>query len=441
MAKVIPLRGIVYNPDKVENLADVTTPPYDVISRKEQKQAYACHPNNVIRLILAKESANDTENDNRYTRAASCCSLWCDDNILIRDQKHTIYFTSVRFELDGETITRYGFIARVYLEPFEKKVVLPHEKTFSKVRSDRLELMKACHINFSPVFALYQDGDNILTTLKNATNGKSPDMDFIDTNGHRQTLWRITDPVVHGFIESAMKNKKIFIADGHHRYETALDYRDWVRRNNPDFSSDHPANYIMMSLTSMEDPGLVILPAHRMLKQVDNKILDEFIPKADEYFDIWPMPFEQDNIKAAAGKLAKKLKDGDGFHTIGFMMKTSPDLYIMRLKPNVMDGLFKDDIPEALRNIDVTVLTHLVFMKILGFDQARLDNEKLIGYSSIIEKAIQGVLDGECDITFILNPTKIGQVRKIAHEGLIMPRKSTYFYPKVITGQVMSPLK
>ncbi len=441
MAKVIPLRGIVYNPDKIKNLADVTTPPYDVISPEEQEQAYSCHPNNVIRLILAKESENDTEDDNRYTRAASCCTLWCDNDILIRDQKLAVYFTSVSFDLDGKTITRYGFIARVYLEPFEKKIVLPHEKTFSKVRSDRLELMKTCHINFSPVFALYSDGDNILETLKNAVNGKSPDMDFTDTNGHRQTLWKITDPDVHKFIENAMKSKRIFIADGHHRYETALDYRKWVSENDPDFSPDHPANYIMMNLVSMEDPGLVILPAHRMLKQVDRKSLDEFIPKAKEYFDIWSVPFKKDNIKASIEKFAKELKDGDGFHTIGFMMKTRHDLYLMKLKPNVMDEVFKDDIPEVLRDIDVTVLTNLVFMKILGFDKARLDNEKLIGYSSIIEKAIKGVLDGEYDITFIINPTKIGQVRKVAGEGLIMPRKATYFYPKVITGQVMSPLK
>jgi len=401
MAEIIPFRGILYNPSKIDNMANVVAPPFDIISEQEQLEYHESHPNNIIRLTLGKTYENDTSTNNRYTRASDCFNKWLSENILEQDEKSAFYLTAHEFPFENKPITRYGLITLVGLEPFEKGIVLPHEKTFSKVRSQRLELIKECKANLSAIFSLYSDKKNqILNTLKDAISNKTPDLDFTDYNSHKHRLWRITDKAVRQYIAEALKEKTIFIADGHHRYETALNYREWLSTNDPNFNSSHPANYVMMHLCSMEDPGLIILPAHRMFNKVPASLRETFI----------------------------------------LFMKDCPELYLLVLKPGVMEKMFGDELPEALRNIDVTVLTRLILMELLGFDQARLDNEKLIAYSSIAEDAVDAIAAGRHDITFILNPTKIQQVRNIAEAGLIMPRKATYFFPKVITGQAINKL-
>ena len=234
--------------------------------------------------------------------------------------------------------------------------------------------------------------------------------------------------------------KKIFIADGHHRYETALNYRDWLSARTSNFNGNHPANYVMMYLCSMEDPGLIILPAHRMLNEVPVELRESLIYKAKDYFDITSLPYDDDQHKENLSRFISILKSNASNHCFGICMKDRPELHLLTLKPGVMEKMFGDELPEVIRNIDVTVLTRLIFMELLGFDQARLDNEQLIAYSSIIEDAVNAVSAGRHDIAFILNPTGIQHVRDIANAGLIMPRKATYFFPKVIDGQVMNKL-
>jgi len=441
MAEVIPFKGILYNTRKIRNLADVTAPPFDVISEQEQIRFHERHPQNIIRLTLGKITENDTPTDNRYTRAADCLNRWFSDDIMLLDQEPALYLTSMEFLSDGNRVTRYGLIALIRLEPFEKGIILPHEKTFSKVKSERLELMKACHANLSPIFSLFSDEENrIYYKLKDAIDDKSADIVFTDNAGQKHQLWRITDHSVHQYISDALKDKKIFIADGHHRYETALNYRDWLSARTSNFNGNHPANYVMMYLCSMEDPGLVILPAHRLLNEIPVETRESLIHKTKDYFDIITIPYNDEHHKENLSQFISILKSNASKHCIGVCMKDCPELYLLILKPDVMENMFGDELPEVLRNIDVTVLTRLIFMEVLGFDQARLDNERLIAYSSIAEEAIDAVFAGKHDIAFILNPTKIQQVRDIANSGLIMPRKATYFFPKVITGQVMNKL-
>jgi uncharacterized protein (DUF1015 family) len=241
-------------------------------------------------------------------------------------------------------------------------------------------------------------------------------------------------------ITESLRDKPIFIADGHHRYETALNYRDWLSTNNSNFDDSHPANYVMMYLCSMQDPGLIILPAHRMLNEVSYSSRRSLISRAAEYFDITIFPYKAAGRNRDRGGFLSALKANTLKNCIGIVMKDSPELYLLILKQGVMERIFRDELPESLRNIDVTVLTRLIFMELLGFDQARLDNEKLIAYASVAEEAVDAIDAGKHDIAFILNPTKIEQVRSIAESGLIMPRKATYFFPKVITGQVMNSL-
>lgn len=441
MAVIIPFRGTFYNPQKIQNIGDVVAPPFDIISEEGQEYFHNRHPQNMIRLTLGRTAETDTTTDNRYTRSAGYLDKWLSKNIFVQDEIPALYLTAHKFSHENKPVTRYGLIALVGLEPFEKGVVLPHEKTFSKVKAERLELIKACNANLSPIFSLYADQDNqILNVLLEAIADKPPEMSFLDYNDHEHRLWRITDQAVHRYVADAMQAKRIFIADGHHRYGTALNYKNWLANNDPGFNDRHPANYVMMYLCSMEDSGVVILPAHRMLNEVPAAARASLIQKSAQYFDVITIPYKGDNREKARADFLAMLKSNASKNCLGIFMKDDPDLYLLTLKPHVMEQMFGNELVESLRNIDVTVLTRLLFMEILGFDQARLDNETLIAYSSIAEDAIDAVEAGKHDITFILNPTTIQQVRRIAEEGLIMPRKATYFYPKVITGQVINQL-
>ena len=440
MAEVIPFKGILYNPKKINNPADVVTPPYDIISKQEQQDFYQSHPQNIIRLILGRTTESDTIKNNRHTRASDFFNKWLSEGILVQDKSPAFYLTTVEFFSENKMVTRFGLTALVGLEPFKKGIVLPHEETFSRVKSERLELMKACHANFSPIFSLYSDNTNILNSLKDAAVNKKPDIDFIDKKGLRHRLGRITDPAVHRYVSDVMQGKTLFIADGHHRYETALNYRDWLSSNNPDFNADHPANYVMMHLSSMEDPGLTILPAHRMVTGAQASKLATLIQKCEKYFDIMPIPFEGIDREKARAQFISVLKSNSSKNIIGVLIKDRPEFYLLTLKAKIMEQLFGNKLADSLRSLDVTVLTRLILIELLGFDQDSLDDEKLITYSSCEKEAVNAVVSGKCDIAFILNPTKIEQVKNVAQEGLTMPKKSTYFYPKVLTGLVMNKL-
>lgn len=440
MAEIKPFKGLLYNPDKIQDMADVLTPPYDVISKEEQEEFYNRHPNSIIRLILGKTTEDDTEKNNPHTRAAEYFKKWASEKVLVEDDAPALYLTAVTFSVEDKTVTRYGLISLVGLEPFEKGIVLPHEKTFSKVKSERLGLIKACRANFSQIFSLFSDRTNIMKILLGAVEESHPDIDLVDDKGSRHKLWRITDSSVLNQVSDAMKDRKIYIADGHHRYETSLNYRKWLSENDPDFSPDHPANYVMMYLCSMEDPGLVILPAHRLLTEMTSSELSAFIEKAEEYFEIESFSFKEKEREGVQKAFMAALESHDSENAIGALIKNRQEFNILVLKPGVMERLFEHEMPDSLRCLDVSVLTRLIFMEILGFDQERLDNENLINYSSNEKIAIDTVASGRYNIVFILNPTKIEQVRRVAEEGYTMPRKATYFYPKVITGQVLYKL-
>jgi uncharacterized protein (DUF1015 family) len=440
MATVKPFRGVLFNPEKIPDSAAVTTPPYDVISPDEQASFYERHPNNVIRLILGQAKMTDNALDNPHTRSANFYRQWISEGILKQEDRPALYLKSITYLHEEKAITRYGLIALVGLEPFENRIILPHEKTFSKVRSERLELMKATHCNYCPIFSLYPDDGGLLSSLEQAVDKSSPLIDFRDDQSHSHQLWRILDPEIHRRVATAMQDKRLFIADGHHRYETALNFREYLKETDPSFSDRHPANYVLMYLCSMSDPGLIILPAHRLLKAISPEELRQAMEKFRTYFEVTEHPFSQTDRGRVEREFLAALNNGENRQCIGMYAHNSPIFYLLALKSGVMDQLFADELEASLRLLDVTVLTRLVFMKILGFDQIRLDNEQLIGYASTADKALQSIDTGTYDVAFILNPTRIEQVQDVAQKGLIMPRKSTYFYPKVKSGLVMNTL-
>ena len=329
-----------------------------------------------------------------------------------------MYIKAITYTHAGENITRYGMIARVGIEPFEKRIVLPHEKRkFSKVKSERLQLLKATHCNYCPIFSLFPDEGEVFSTLAKAVDAAVPIVDFVDDQHHRHQLWRIDDSDIHRQITHAMQQKRLFIADGHHRYETALNFRNHLKETDPSFSENHPANYVLMYLCSMSDPGLIILPAHRLLKAVSVSELEQAVEAMRNYFEVTEYPFTPGNRREVEQTFLADLDNGVSRQAIGIYAHQSPVFYLLHLKPGVMEDLFEDELDEALRVLDVTVLTRLIFMKVLGFDQQRLDNEKLIGYASIADKAFEAIDSGDYDVAFILNPTRIEQVQDVAQRG------------------------
>jgi uncharacterized protein (DUF1015 family) len=439
MAEVKPFKGVLYNTKHIDDPAEVIAPPYDVISSAYQDDLYQRHPNNVIRLILGKSEPEDMDTNDLHKRSANYFKQWLADDILIYDTTEAFYLTNVEFSVEDRRVTRYGIIGLVRLEPFDKGVVLPHERTFSKVKSERLNLMKHSRANFCSIFGLYSDNEGILDRVKATVGSKTADIDLTDDQGARHKLWRLTDELNLTDIQTALAPKTIYIADGHHRYETALSYRQWLKETDPQFNDHHPANYVMMSLSSLEDPGMVIFPAHRLIKDVPEQAMASLIPQLNEYFNVQSISMNQGVdmalLKADAALAANKHRNAFVVH-----LKDDRAIHVLVLKDGVMQERYGSELPQPLLDLDVTVLTRLVMMDLLDFDKARLDDATKISYRTTSQGAVDAVLDGKAEIAFILNPTRIEQVQRVAEHGLIMPRKSTYFYPKIISGQVMNTL-
>ena len=440
MAIIAPFRGLTYNYNKINDPENIITPPYDIISAKEQDEYYNANPYNIIRLELGKKLGDDSDLENRYTRAAAYLKRWEAENILTRLNKDAIYLTSHSYDPgDGSgTKVRWGFVSLVKIEEEGSGVILPHEKTFSAHKDDRLKLLKACSAQLSQVFGLYDDsGDGILDSMRKFTDSP-PEVSFTFKDGTGHKLWCITDRELIKKAAGLMKDKAIFIADGHHRYETSRNFRNFLRETYGK-SAEKPYEYVMMYLTDMGEDGLTILPSHRLIKKPGFDAFD-FLEKATKWFEIEKMVFSTTGASTCALEIKSSLAI-KGAENTAFIFYCNKDngYYMMILKPGVMDEMGKELHP-SLRKLDVIVLSKLILQEVLGFTKTDLDNDGIFQYNSNIEASISLVDSGEYDITFLLNPTKIEQVQEIARESLIMPRKSTYFYPKVLTGMVMNKI-
>ncbi|MGD9157273.1 MAG: DUF1015 domain-containing protein [Desulfobacteraceae bacterium] len=441
MAIIAPFRGLTYNYNKINGIENIITPPYDVISEKEQEEYYNAHPNNIIRLELGKKRDDDSDIENRYTRAADYLKKWGSETILTRSKEDTVYLTSHSYNPGdgGGKRVRWGFVSLVKIEEDGSGVILPHERTFSAHKDDRLKLLKACSTQLSQVFGLYDDsGEGILDSLRKFKDAP-PDMSFTFKDGTDHKMWCITDSDVIKKVARSMRDKSIFIADGHHRYETSRNFRNFMREAHG-AGADKPYEYLMMYLTDMGEEGLTILPSHRLIKKKEGFEPAGFLDKAREYFEIKKIaasgPDTKECVVELKSALAKKGVENTAFV---FHCKKDNDFYLMSLKAGVMDE-YENDLHPSLRKLDVIVLSRLILQKSLGFTKADLDNDSIFQYNSNIASSIALVDSGECEITFLLNPTKIEQVQEIARESLVMPRKSTYFYPKVLTGMVLNKI-
>jgi uncharacterized protein (DUF1015 family) len=442
MAIVAPFKGLMYDFKSLGNPSSLMAPPYDVISEEEQEAFYRAHPNNVIRLILGKRKTGDSDWDNRYTRSADCFKRWETEDVLIRSDLPSLYVTSHAFDPnDGsEPITRMGLIALVRIEDESSGVILPHEKTFSAHKDDRLKLMRACNAQFSQIFSLYEDPDNrVMDSMREVIEGQ-PLLSFDFKDGSHHALWTVQHPPLFKKVADELLHKRIFIADGHHRYETARNYRNSMRARYGYRPPNRAYEFVMMSLTSMDDEGLMILPSHRLIKRCDTFSPGAFFEKIRQWFDIEEIPFSKTHRRTAVASFKRALAQrGQGRSTIGFFHKGGESFSMLSLKPEKRDEM-GDDLHPSLKQLDVLVLSRFLLQRTLGFTLEDLNNEEIFHYQSSLTKAVSMAQSGTYQMAFLLNPTRIEQVKEVAGSRLIMPRKSTYFYPKVITGLVFNKI-
>lgn len=438
MARLAPFRGVTYNVERLGDVSMLVAPPYDVISEEEQEEYYRIHPYNVIRLILGKKMKGDSDWDNRYTRTADFFRRWEAEDALIRDDCPSMYVTSLTYDPgDGRgQRTRWGLIGAVGIEEEDSGVILPHERTFSAHKADRLKLMRTCHAQFSQIFSLYEDFGGEMRDALRAVSRETPRFSFHLEDGTGHEMWVVQEPEILERAARIMADKRIYIADGHHRYETSRNYRNLMRTRFGTRPPNRPYEYVMMYLTDMDDAGLSILPSHRLVRRCLEFDLESFFGAVGKCFEIIAVSPH----KPYGTPLRQRLEErGRTTSAIGFHHHGQSQDYVLALRPGMRDQMGKDLAP-SLRELDVLVLSRLILQACLGFTREDLDNQEIFHYQSDMARAMAMVDSGDFQMTFLLNPTRIEQVKEVAGNGLIMPRKSTYFYPKILTGLVFNKI-
>lgn len=422
MAQVIPYRALRFT-EKAGAIAQLTCPPYDIISEEQRKAFLQQNPHNIIRLELPRDG------EDPYAAAGETLRGWLQDGILKQDDAPAFYIYDITFDVNGEKhIT--GLVGRVHLEEFEKGIVLPHEFTLSKAKADRLQLMHATGCNFSDIYSLYRADDpaSPIHDVMLLTEKAALVHEMTDEAGLTHRLWALTDEKETAAVTKAFKDLKLYIADGHHRYETALNYRRELKESGL-WKED--ADYCMMMLVEMSHPGLVVFPTHRVVRDLPDFSAEKLLAACAEYFDVQPMPL--DHLQAGLDAAYTAQKKAFGFYD----GKTS---VLLTLKDTaVMDSLLPD-VSTVSRQLDVTVLHTLILERLLRIDKENMANQKNLIYTRVLDEALETVEKGGADCCFLLNPTRVSEIRDVAAAGEKMPQKSTYFYPKLITGLTMNKI-
>ena len=419
----------------------MVAPPFDVISGEAQERYYEMSQYNVIRLILGKDFLGDNETNNRYTRAAQFFQRWLEEEILIRDESPSIYLLEQEYELrsdmfsevepptgKGKIIKRRGIIALAQLEDFSKGIVRPHEGTMAEPKRDRLNLLRACRANFSQVFTIYEDPEKRMDRLWEERKKGTPLMELINGENIRHRLWRIDDQRSLNWVVEGMRDKKLFIADGHHRYESALEYRNELRKSNPRNTTQEDYNYVMAYFVNMENGGLNILPVHRGIRNFEGFDGKRLILEVGKHFDVRIFS----NLKDLMGRMKnERAKQRIGMYTGG------NEFYLLSLKEEgITEQLIKGR-TEIFCELDVVILHNLIIEKILRISP---QSQESITYSEKINDMVTKVRDGSHCVAFFLRPIKVSEFKAIVEAGEIMPKKSTYFYPKLLSGLVINKI-
>ena len=444
MAVVAPFRGIRYNPDKIENLEEVVTPPYDVINEEEGASFLDKNPYSMIQLDLRNTSQEAGSEEGRYQDARSRFDQWQDDGVLIRDREPAIYLYYIDYtHPSGRRLTRKGLVALVGLAEFEEGIVKPHEKTFDGVIADRLELMDECRAQFSQVFSIYSDPEQfVIQVLENARE-EEPVCVTRDHHDNTHTLWRVTDSRALALVHDFFVARSVYIADGHHRYTTALACRRRIRERNPDLPPDSPFNFIMMYLCASEDQGLSVLPTHRLVRWPGLHTADQVVERLRHGFSVQELG--GGSRETLVGELLARMEDARG-PVFGFYHAGEDRAFLLAMLESAADDPHLAARPPVLRRLDVVILSDLLLDSCLGLDHDQCLRQRLVSYYSDPDEALdvavkEAIADNNATpLLFLLNPTPVQQVLEVADKGEIMPHKSTYFYPKILTGLLINKL-
>jgi uncharacterized protein (DUF1015 family) len=434
MADVQPFRGFRYDLARVGALSDVIAPPYDVIDPTLQQALYERSPHNVVRLILNQETPRDGANDNRYTRSGQTLRDWIADGIIAQDSARSIYVYHQEYEVEGKRYTRKGFMARVRLEKFGAGRIYPHEETMSGPKADRLKLFHATNMNLSQIFGLYPDEPGEVQAKLDAAIARALPIQATDHLGVVSKLWPIADQHVISSVTSLLGPKPIFIADGHHRYETALRYLEEKKQAGEAASADAPANYVLMMLVAMHDPGLAILPTHRLVSGLRDLRADDIRKTLGEHFEL-------DNVgsgDAAARAAWERIEIDGGQDLLGFGTAADGAWQVGRFRSPALMKSLAGEHSDAWRGLAVAVLQRVVLEKLLPDAGMKAPTCQ---YVHLLKEASGAVAGKQCQLAVLVPPATMQHVETISATLEKMPPKSTYFYPKLLSGLVFHSLK
>ncbi len=424
MAVIKGFKGMRYDTSKSGDLNTLVCPPYDIISDTQREDYIKNNEFNIIRLELPKGG------DERYKEAGSILNEWIDNGILKCDEKDSIYVYEMEFGSNCQRKKLKGFVSLVSLVDFSEGVVLPHEETLSKAKIDRFNLMSETFCNFSQIYSLYMDEDNkVYPAVDGCSQGK-PDMSVTDSDGTIHRMWRVYEEKTIADISAAFEDKKLYIADGHHRYETALNFHRHLVSEGKAVSGDQ-SSYIAMMLVNIENEGLVVYPTHRIIRDLESFDSGKVLSDCKPYFYISEV-LNQEEMSSSLNKLYEDGRKAFALYT------GCGKCYVMSLKNENSVKQLMPEMSDAYCGLDVSVLHSLVLERILGIDKENMANQKNLTYTRSLEEAFENVDIKGADCAFILNPTKVEEIRDVALASEKMPQKSTYFYPKLITGLVMN---
>ena len=425
MANVRPFRALRYS-ERAGAPEELCCPPYDIVSEQERLAFLARNPNNVIRLELPREGADP------YAAAARELARMTDQGILRREESDCLYLYRESFSVKGVAYAFTGIVARVGLTPFSEGVVLPHEETLSKAKKDRFALMDATRCNFSSIYSLYEDEGGVTAARLAALTADAPDQSFTDAEGVTHTLWIVRDRAAAEAVCADFADRKLYIADGHHRYETALAFRDHLRETGQAKPGDG-ADYCLMTLVAMDDPGLVVFPTHRVVRGLERFDADALAAACADAFDVERLPAGAD-VDALLAAAARESRTAFCFYA------GADRQWLLTLRDASGVDAACPGASDAYKGLDVTRLHTLILEKRLGIDKANMAAQINLTYTRSEEEARALVDEGDADCAFLINATRVSQIRAVAAAGEKMPQKSTYFYPKLITGLVMNRL-
>jgi uncharacterized protein (DUF1015 family) len=434
--EIQPFTGYRYNSDKIADICDVIAPPYDVIDDHLQDELYARHENNVIRLILNRICQSDGADDNRYIRAARTLSDWISGGILVKESRPSIYVYHQTFEVEGCQFTRKGFMCRCLAVPFGYGMVYPHEITMSGPKMDRLMLTTACKMNFSQIFGLYpDDGSLIQDQLDDAVvRGGFEAISAVDHLGVQHKMWVLDDPAAIDAAVNSMRSKPIFIADGHHRYETACNYRRQIDEMGL-LHTNHPANYVLMVCVAMEDAGLLVMPTHRLFSGLPQLTAESLAEKLDGNFTTEQVG---EGIELAPA-VWERIKFADRQDALGLFTAKDAKWNITQITQkgkNLMDKIANEHHPEW-RELGVSLLHLLIVETLIGIPEPPKP-----AYVHLVDEFVKEFKSApnKYQLAALVPPANVNQIKNLCLLNDRMPAKSTYFYPKLIAGFVFNPL-